>query len=88
MKVSQVEIPARLISEINSIAPYLDEIDWLSAKSILLRSVPSDLRSLFSRRRDDNKMPRLNNFEIAIIDFWNSSHDSKIKLSGCEERIN
>ena len=87
MKTTQVQIPARLISEINNIAPYVEEIDWISAKTMLLRSVPSDLRSLFSRRRDDNKKPRLNDFEVAVIDFWNSEHNSKIRLSGSEERI-
>ena len=80
-------IPDRILTEMKSLAPHLKEVEWKTVKILLLRSIPSNLRKLFSRRRDDTKQLRLNEFEQGLIHYWNENFESKIILSGEEEII-
>jgi len=59
------------------IKKYLDELnyfykgeDWLEAKKILLKILPSELRSNFSTRDDFSKKQKLNKYEKEIISYY------------------
>ena len=62
-------IPDRVLTEMAEIAPYLDDCDdWMVLKKLLLRSIPSEQRRLFSTRDPVTKKQSLNDFEMNIIE--------------------
>ena len=69
---------------------YLEELNyfykgknWLEAKKILLKIIPSELRSKFSTRNDFTKKQELNNFEKQIISYYKDRFNIELIL---EER--
>lgn len=64
-----MNIPDRILDEMTEIATYLDDCDdWMVLKKLLLRSIPSELRRLFSTRDPVTKKQSLNAFEVKIIE--------------------
>tara|TARA_R110000787_G_scaffold123404_1_gene234404 strand:- start:326 stop:559 length:234 start_codon:yes stop_codon:yes gene_type:complete len=68
-----MEIPDRIMEEMKDLIPGLEGTDdWMILKKLLLRSIPSNLRTLFSTRHPKTKKQSLNDFELRLIDEYKS----------------
>ena len=73
---------------------YLEELNyfykgknWLEAKKILLKIVPSELRSKFSTRDDFTKKQHLNNFEKEIISYYKDKFNITLVLKERDKHV-
>lgn len=67
--MERIVIPDRILTEMTELSEYLGDCDdWMTVKKLLLLSIPSDLRRLFSTRDEKTKKQSLNDFEKALID--------------------
>lgn len=61
-----------IIELINYVIEYVDgeTDDWLVIRNELIRIFPPKERSRFSRRHYSTKLPILNDFDEAVIEYW------------------
>ena len=76
-----MEIPSRIIEEIYVFENHgVDFRDWISMKKCLLKSIPSSMRKNFSTRDPRTKKQNLNDFERALVDFYENSTGKVLRL--------
>ena len=64
------------------------EYNWIDVKKLLITSLPPKFRTGFSKRHPLTKIPRINNYELEIIETWKRRYNSILHLRGDEEYIN
>lgn len=76
-----MQIPERILEEVEQIAPMLgDKDDWMTVKKLLLLSLPPKLRTNFSTRDPKTKKQSLNDFELALIDEYEKRTGVRLEL--------
>ena len=76
-----MEMPNRIIEELDVMMHYeLLFEDWMSVKKYLLRSIPSEMRTLFSKRNAFSKKQTLNAFEKNVIIIYEARTGKKLRL--------
>ena len=66
------------IEEVHSYASHIDE--WIIIKKELLKSLPSNYRSMFSTRDSKTKKVSLNEFERQLVDIYYVRFDKQLKV--------
>jgi hypothetical protein len=66
------------IEEVHSYASHVDE--WIIIKKELLKSLPSNYRSMFSTRDAKTKKVSLNEFERQLVDIYYMRFDKQLKV--------
>ena len=65
------KIPEKILRELRLLVENdLRCNEWMTLKKFLLKTVPPDLRSSFSRRDPKTKIQRINEFEANLIDTY------------------
>ncbi len=79
-------INKRIKEELNIIFSSLKETEynWIDVKKILIRSLPVNLRKGFSKRDNKTKIPKINDYELEIINYWNNKYSERLSLRGDE----
>ena len=76
-----MEIPKRVTEELTLIAELAgQEEDWMVVKRLLLLSLPSRMRTLFSTRDPKTKCQSLNDFEKQLIEVYNGMTGIRLRL--------
>ena len=76
-----MEIPERVINEVRDAAPVMgDNDDWMVLKKFLLLQLPPKMRTLFSTRHPKTKKQSLNEFEEALIAFYEELTGVKLSI--------
>lgn len=77
-----MDIPKRVAEELTLIAGLAgQEEDWMVVKRLLLLSLPSRLRTLFSTRDPKTKRQSLNSFEKQLIEMYNDMTGIRLRLN-------
>jgi len=85
--MSKIAIPQKIIEQLREISQYAGDCDdWMTIKKEVMKSIPSDLRSLFSRRDPITKEQIPNNFDKNIIEYYYSLTGITLKIRTLEER--
>ena len=76
-----MDIPKRVTEELTLIAELAgQEKDWMVVKRLLLLSLPSRMRTLFSTRDPKTKSQSLNDFEKHLIKVYNDMTGIRLRL--------
>lgn len=77
-----MDIPKRITEELTTIAQLAgQEEDWMVVKRLLLLSLPSNMRTLFSTRDPKTKQQALNNFENTLIEMYKDITGIRLRLN-------
>ena len=76
-----MELPSRIIEELNTMTHhgFVCE-EWMEVKKYLLRSLPAEMRSLFSTRDSHSKKQSLNSFEECLIHYYQARMGKNLRL--------
>lgn len=82
VRVFLMDIPKRVIEELEMISQLAgQEQDWMVVKRLLLLSLPSRMRTLFSTRDPKTKRQTLNSFEKELIELYNDMTGIRLRLN-------
>lgn len=85
--MTNLKIPKKIINELREISTYAGSCDdWMTIKKEVMKSIPSNLRSLFSRRDPITKEQVPNSFDKAIIEYYYNLTGIKLKIRTLAER--
>ena len=77
-----MDIPKRVMEELTMISELAgQEEDWMVVKRLLLLSLPSKTRTLFSTRDPKTKCQTLNDFEKKLIELYNDMTGIRLRLN-------
>jgi hypothetical protein len=80
-------IPPKIIDQISLISQYAEDCDdWVTIKKEIMKSIPSQMRKLFSRRDPITKEQSPNEFDLAVIDYYYETTGIKLKIRTLDER--
>tara|TARA_B100000214_G_C23935052_1_gene612748 strand:+ start:172 stop:444 length:273 start_codon:yes stop_codon:yes gene_type:complete len=81
------KIPKKIIDQIQQVSIYAGDCDdWVTIKKEIMKSIPSDLRKLFSRRDPITKEQSPNSFDYAIIEHYFNLTGIDLKIRSLAER--
>ena len=60
--------------------------DWVAIKKELLKTLPSNLRSCFSKRHPITKEQQTNTFELELINYYKKATGRDLKIRTLAER--
>ena len=87
MTKKKIKIPDRIVREIDIVSSYAKNCDdWMTIKKEIMKSIPSNLRKLFSRRDPITKEQVPNDFDMRVIDYYFSITGVKLKIRKLSER--
>ena len=87
MKNNFTEIPDKIAAQVIEISQYAGDCeDWVKIKKEILKSIPSSLRSLFSRRDPITKEQRPNNFDKLVIEYYKEITGIELKIIPLDKR--
>mgnify|MGYP003131351068 CR=1 FL=1 len=85
--MSKSKIPKRITEELEEISQYAGSCDdWMTIKKEVMRSIPPNLRALFSRRDPITKEQNPNEFDMEVIEYYKSLTGVSLKIRTLEER--
>jgi len=77
-----MDIPKRILEELTIISQLAGkEEDWMVIKRLLLLSLPSSMRTLFSTRDPKTKRQALNDFEKNLIEVYSNMTGIRLRLN-------
>ena len=84
--ISEIDLK-RILSQVDFISSYTGSCDdWVTIKKEVMKSLPSSLRSHFSRRDPITKEQRPNKFEKDLIIYYHDLTGIKLKVRKLSER--
>jgi hypothetical protein len=82
VRVYLMDIPKRILEELTIISQLAgEEEDWMVIKRLLLLSLPSSMRTLFSTRDPKTKHQALNDFEKNLIEVYSNMTGTRLRLN-------
>ena len=77
-----MNIPTKLKDRIDEVIGYVADTtdDYLLVKRQLINNFPSSSRSLFSARHPCTKKHELNDFDLAVIEYWLTQTGVQLKI--------
>ena len=85
--MKKTEIPQKIVDQLKEISRYAGDCDdWMTIKKEVMKSIPSSLRSLFSRRDPITKEQIPNSFDKNIIEYYYNLTGIMLKIRTLEER--
>lgn len=85
--MSNPVIPEKIVNQLREISEYAGSCDdWMTIKKEVMKSIPSNLRSLFSRRDPITKEQVPNGFDKAIIEYYYDLTGIRLKIRTLAER--
>tara|TARA_R100000664_G_scaffold34175_1_gene54657 strand:+ start:1574 stop:1840 length:267 start_codon:yes stop_codon:yes gene_type:complete len=80
-------IPLRIVEQISLIAKYADDCDdWVTIKKEIMKSIPSQMRKLFSRRDPITKEQLPNEFDLEVIQYYYEVTGIRLQIRTLDER--
>jgi len=85
--MKKIKIPKKILDQIHEISSYAGNCDdWMTIKKEIMKSISSDLRSLFSRRDPITKEQVPNSFDNSIIEYYFDLTGIRLKIRTLAER--
>jgi len=81
------KIPEKIVDQLIEVSQYAGDCDdWMIIKKEVMKSIPSSLRMLFSRRDPITKEQVPNDFDNLVIEYYFNITGTRLKIRTLEER--